>query len=145
MAKYTGLEKPGRWAEFVYESSLKHSPLKNNETPPNAGDHQPQTTITTTSSTSSPAATAMVAKRRLSTSSVLGLRRQNSGGFKQKHKNRRSAGRHARAQVELVLEQDSSYQRGSRWPLMTCMQLLVSNSAFTIAANVSQHWINSQY
>jgi hypothetical protein len=28
LAKHTGLEKPGRWEQFSYESSLKHSPLK---------------------------------------------------------------------------------------------------------------------
>ena len=29
LAKYTGLEKPGRWAEFVFENSMRASPLKN--------------------------------------------------------------------------------------------------------------------
>ena len=28
IAKHTGLEKPGRWEVFSYQSSLKHSPLK---------------------------------------------------------------------------------------------------------------------
>jgi hypothetical protein len=28
IARHTGLEKPGRWEVFSYESSLKHSPLK---------------------------------------------------------------------------------------------------------------------
>jgi hypothetical protein len=28
ISKHTGLEKPGRWEVFSYQSSLKHSPLK---------------------------------------------------------------------------------------------------------------------
>ena len=83
MAKYTGLEKPGRWAEFAYESSLRHSPVKSNgEATAAAAAGDP--TNNPSSSTKS--------KRRLSTGSTLAsLARSNSKQSKMSR--RRSSGR----------------------------------------------------
>ena len=78
MAKYTGLEKPGRWAEFAYESSLRHSPVRpNGEAASRDGSDEPNNHPS--SSTKS--------KRRLSTGSALAsLARSNA---KQSRKSRR--------------------------------------------------------
>ena len=77
MAKYTGLEKPGRWAEFAYESSLRHSPVRpNGEAVSRDGSEDPNQPSSSTKS-----------KRRLSTGSALAsLARSNA---KQSRKSRR--------------------------------------------------------
>ena len=82
MAKYTGLEKPGRWAEFAYESSLRHSPVKSNGGEATAAAGDP---------TNNPSSSAK-SKRRLSTGSTLAsLARSNSKQSKMSR--RRSSGR----------------------------------------------------
>lgn len=80
MAKYTGLEKPGRWAEFAYESSLRHSPVRpNGEAAVSRDGSIDDPNNQPSSSTKS--------KRRLSTGSALAsLARSNA---KQSRKSRR--------------------------------------------------------
>lgn len=67
IAKHTGLEKPGRWEVFSYESSLKHSPLKKGgattTTVPDAA--KPPQKLLIQSSSVSPSATSSQGKKIL--------------------------------------------------------------------------------